>query len=336
MNISKKIMMAFFLCLSIQTTQPVSGSFGVSSLKTKATLGLAAAGAGAAYLYKHPEIGNAVSRTWNTFAGRCADTKNYITHSWAWKSKTCLTALGLIVGVPLLGGRLKGDKDLLVRMIPAAALGTWFLFDGIEWMHYKYQEKYIHLQRTAWEKNLYAIELPDGTQLNTLEQWIDQSVEAVDGGIIFYNEFKKLIAGKTASILSPQKRNGSALLAIINKRLKERKEEIQKLEQSTGLIQKLITRYEVPVRSNKYEDMLEYLARYCIRKTDAEYNFTGCENELKNLYKDNSDLSRMLHIHSFSSLEGFSWNQKITLQWKLIKEYIFLYLVQNLNELPPR
>ncbi|MCF7900495.1 hypothetical protein K9K77_03220 [Candidatus Babeliales bacterium] len=332
MKISKKIMTAFFLCLSIQTTQPVSGSLYASSVQTKAILGLAAAGAGAAYLYKHPEIGNAVSRTWTNFTGRCADTKNYITNSWAWKSKTCLTALGLTVGVSLLSGKLKGDKDVLIRMIPAAALGTWFLFDGIEWMQYKYQEKYIHSQRTAWEKDLYAIELPDGTQLNTLEAWIDKSVDAVDAGIGCYNEFKQLIAGKTASILSPQKRNGSAILAIINKRLKEREKEIQKLEQSTGLIYELTT----CMGNDKDKKTLEYLARYCIRKTGAEYNFTGCENELKNLYKDGSDLSRILHIHSFSSLEGFSWNQKITLQWKLIKEYIFLYLIKNLNELPPR
>ena len=276
---------------------------------------------GALYLYEH------------------SDVRGSIAHSWLWKSKTALTVgaatASLTYFLPsMVGfkGLIVGDTYLPVRLVPALALCGWTFNQGLNWAEYKYNASYVESKRTEWEKKLYNIELFNGHKLNTFKKWIDVRHDAETAGINNIEALNKDVSAKVSSLFPKAKGELALIKTIILDRLKERNEEIQDLEKSTGLINYLVNQLHLDEKS------FSRLVSYCMRKIrpDGSYNFETCAQNVPNYYKDNSDLSRYMHIHSFPQLEGFSWNKKVALQWELIKEYVFLSLVNDLTNLPLR
>lgn len=327
MNKNKKIILAIVLFLGIQKTYSMSlfsgkvlDSAGVAKDPLNEKIGVAAlaTGAGALYLYKN------------------SDTRGSIAHSWLWKSKTALTVgaatASLTYFLPsMVGfkGLIVGDTYLPVRLVPALALCGWTFNQALNWAEYKYNASSVESKRTEWEKELYNIELYNGHKLNTFKKWIDVRHDAETAGIGNIEALNRDVSAKVSSLANGEL---ATLKTLIFDRLKERNEEIQDLEKSTGLINYLVNQLHLDEKS------FSRLVSYCMRKnkTDGSYNFETCAQNIPNYYKDNSDLSRYMHIHSFPQLEGFSWNKKVALQWELIKEYVFLSLVNDLTNLSLR
>jgi hypothetical protein len=336
-NKNNKIIIALLLCIGTQTTQTM-GIIGTGLLKEintstpleiKAGLGLAAASSGAYYLYKHPEV------------------RKQITDSWIWKSKTALTAAAATVALSNFLPSIAGFKSITLlsslessvpsvfplclqaKQAPFFALGAWIASEGYDWLIDRYTANHISLKRKKWENDLYTIILNNGNNLTDLKKWIDVRHTAVNNEGSDFKQLKKDISAKVVNLFLPEEDMPALLIpCFINLRLKEREKVIQDLEKSTGLIAYLVAR----VNGDQYS--LSSLSNICMRKTGDIYNFETSAQHVLEYYKDGSDLSRYMHIHSFPRLEGFSWNKKVNLQWELIKEYMFLYLVKDLYELP--
>lgn len=339
MKIMKKNRALLLLVTSFATSHSVeyitNGVQNFIEQKPKVAYSIAAAtglGIAGTINHKFPQVRQGI------FSGVKSTAKGIgHTAQWLWNSKTALAASGLIRAATY---QLATSNDELVQkavLVPAGLSLGYLAKEQINVFANWFTKSKIKPRRADWEKELYLLDF-DNETLDSFDTWVNAFGVAQDSGdIAVFNTF---IANQVCDIFlaknlilsvdkdarqTTREFQRQETLKVIEKHLEKSAARIKELDRSTGVIKSLAKEFAI---DTSLDAIAKDLTKYDALRLYEDFITTDG-------YNTSNNLSRVLHVHTdgvnqLPSIQGHSWNSKVSLEWALIKEYATITLIRNI------